>query len=260
MYRRASGSDAILVSCGSLRTLEIVEALERDTGKSVVSSNIAQMWTALRMLGMAGAERPIFERVLPILKAYGDQIIRAGDVGAGCICKLVHQLIGAGCTQAIAEGLTLGGKAGVDVKVVWDSVRRGLVSRMQMLHEQVPESVFTGMYEPTVFTLTLLRKDVGLAMKLARQHCVPAMVGSIAEQVLTQALNRGWENGAGYTVTYRLQEEAAGVSLRASGVDPAKAAKYISTDGEVDAYTDEGRGGLRAAAQGSSLSARAVNP
>lgn len=52
VYRRASSADAILVSCGSLRTLEIVDALESDTGKPVVSSNIAQMWIALRKLGI----------------------------------------------------------------------------------------------------------------------------------------------------------------------------------------------------------------
>lgn len=178
---------------------------------------------------MVGADSDIFERLMPVLKAYGDQIIHAGPVGNGCICKLVHQLIGAGCTQAIAEGLSLGVKAGVDVKVVWEAVRRGLVGRMVMMHDHIPTSVFTGQYEPTVFSLTLLRKDVGIANDLGRKLGVPLLVGNIAEQVITHSINRGWGNGSGYVVTYRLQEEAAGVSLRASGVDPAKSKKYIST-------------------------------
>jgi len=178
---------------------------------------------------MVGAEKAVFERLLPIFKAYGDQIIHAGDVGAGCICKLVHQMIGAGCSQAIAEGLTLGVKAGVDVKVVWDSVRRGLVGRLHQLHEQVPQAVFPGIYEPTVFTLTLLRKDVGLATALGREHNVPLPVSSLVEQTLIEGINRGWGNGTGYVVTFQRQEEAAGVSLRATGVDPKQAAKYIST-------------------------------
>ncbi len=178
---------------------------------------------------MVGADSAVFERILPVLKAYGDQIIHAGGVGTGCICKIVHQLIGAGCSQEIAEGLSLGVKAGVDVKIIWDAVRRGLVGRMHQLHEQIPVSVFTGKYEPTVFTLNLLRKDVGIANNLGRELGVPLLVGNVVEQVITQAVNRGWGNGSGYVVTFQLQEEAAGVSLRASGVDPAKAAKYIST-------------------------------
>jgi 3-hydroxyisobutyrate dehydrogenase len=179
---------------------------------------------------MVGADKAIFDRIHPVLKAYGDQIIHAGDVGAGCICKLVHQMIGCGVTQAIAEGLTLGVKAGVDVTTVWDSVRRGLVGRMQMMHEQIPASVFTGTYEPTVFTLTLLRKDLGLATSLGRQHNVPLPVSNLVEQIVIEGINRGWGNGSGYVVTYQRQEEAAGVSLRAAGVDPALAASYISTN------------------------------
>lgn len=178
---------------------------------------------------MVGAERSIFERILPILKTYGDQIIHAGDVGSGSICKLVHQMIGCGVTQAIAEGLTLGVKAGVDVKIIWDSVRRGLVGRMHMMHEEIPAAVFPGVYEPTVFTLTLLRKDLGLATALGRQHNVPLLVSNLVEQIVVEGINRGWGNGSGYVVTYQRQEEAAGVQLRASGVDPEQSAKYIST-------------------------------
>lgn len=182
---------------------------------------------------MVGAERAVFERMLPILRTYGDQIIHAGEVGAGCICKLVHQMIGCGVTQAIAEGLTLGVKAGVDVHTVWDSVRRGLVGRMQMMHEEIPTAVFPGKYEPCVFTLTLLRKDLGLATALGRKHNVPLPVSNLVEQVVIEGINRGWGNGSGYVVTYQRQEEAAGVSLRASGVDPAKSAQYISTHSDI---------------------------
>ncbi|HLQ33838.1 MAG TPA: NAD(P)-dependent oxidoreductase [Chloroflexota bacterium] len=182
---------------------------------------------------MIGGEQAIVERIRPILAAYGDQIIYTGPVGSASICKLVHQLIGCGVTQAIAEGLSLGVKAGVDVRVLWEAVRRGLVGRMHMLHDQVPRSVFPGRYEPATFTLTLLRKDIGLATALGRELDVPLPVSSVVEQIIVEALNRGWGEGSGYTVTYQLQEEAAGVSLRTSGVDAEQAAKYISTHPEA---------------------------
>src|SRR5579883_202685 len=182
---------------------------------------------------MIGGPAEIVERIRPVLAAYGDQIIHTGDIGSGCICKVVHQLIGCGVSQAIAEGLSLGAKAGVDVRTVWDSARRGLVGRMHQMHVQVPENVFTGQYEPATFTLTLLRKDLGIATDLGRQHNVPLPVSNVVEQLLIEAVNRGWGEGSGYTVTFKLQEEAAGVSLEASGVNPAQAAKYISTHPEL---------------------------
>jgi len=182
---------------------------------------------------MVAGEPEVVERIRPVLKAYGDQIIHTGPVGTAAICKLVHQLIGGGVTQAIAEGLSLGVKSGVEARIVWEAVRRGLVGRMQMLHQQVPESVFSGEYEPARFTLTLLRKDIGLATALGREHDVPLPVSNLVEQIIIQAINRGWGEASGYTVTYKLQEEAADVSLRASGVDPEQSAKYISTHPEL---------------------------
>ena len=45
-------ADAIFVSCGALRTLDIVEALEQEVGKPVVASNQAMIWETLRLSGV----------------------------------------------------------------------------------------------------------------------------------------------------------------------------------------------------------------
>jgi maleate isomerase len=45
-------ADAIFISCGGLRSLEIVEALENEVGKPVVVSHQAMFWNALRMAGI----------------------------------------------------------------------------------------------------------------------------------------------------------------------------------------------------------------
>jgi 3-hydroxyisobutyrate dehydrogenase len=178
---------------------------------------------------MVGGERAIFERAKPVLSAFGDQVIHAGPLGSGSICKLVHQMINSTVSQAIAEGLTLGVKAGVDVKSLWECVRRGMVGRMHVLHAQVPQNVFRNDYATDTFPLKLLRKDVGLATALGRDLNVSLPLANITEQKLIEGLNRGWGDQSAYTVTFRLQEEAAQVALRAEGVDPQQAAKYIST-------------------------------
>lgn len=45
-------ADAIFISCGALRSVDIIEALERETGKPVVTSNQAMMWDCLRLAGV----------------------------------------------------------------------------------------------------------------------------------------------------------------------------------------------------------------
>jgi 3-hydroxyisobutyrate dehydrogenase-like beta-hydroxyacid dehydrogenase len=143
-------------------------------------------------------------------------------------------MIGASISQAIAEGLSLGVKAGVETTALWECVRRGMMGRMHVLHYQVPQTVFRGKFETKTFPLKLLRKDVGLATDLGRELNVPLPVANIVEQILVAAVNRGWGNKAAYTVTFQLQEEAAQVQIRADGVDPERAAKYISTHPDAE--------------------------
>lgn len=52
VLQEADGADGLFLSCGNMRTIEILEELEHETGKPVVSSNQAMLWYALRTLGL----------------------------------------------------------------------------------------------------------------------------------------------------------------------------------------------------------------
>ncbi|MBX5014433.1 arylmalonate decarboxylase [Rhizobium lentis] len=45
-------SDAIFISCSALRSIDIIQALEAETGKPVITSNQAMMWDCLRLAGV----------------------------------------------------------------------------------------------------------------------------------------------------------------------------------------------------------------
>lgn len=45
-------ADAIFLSCGGIRALEVAEKIERIAGKPVITSNQAQMWSCLRRAGV----------------------------------------------------------------------------------------------------------------------------------------------------------------------------------------------------------------
>ncbi len=45
-------ADAIFVSCGGIRTIDVIEEIESAAGKPVVASNQAMMWNCLRMAGI----------------------------------------------------------------------------------------------------------------------------------------------------------------------------------------------------------------
>ncbi len=167
---------------------------------------------------MVGGDEAIYQRVKPVLDDFGDNVVYCGDIGAGSVCKLVHNCISAITTQAIGELFTLGAKAGADIKAMWETTRRGAFGRGAGGIHRLPDTWFNGDFEPDwdkgFFAISLMRKDVGLATQLAREFDVPMALATLSEQELIDAMNRGW-GGDPNTKVRLLQEERAGVELRA---------------------------------------------
>ena len=138
-----------------------------------------------------------------------------------------------GVRQAIAEGLTLGVKAGVEAETVWECVRRGSNGRIRYLHESIPRNIFRGDFDSPSFMLALACKDIALATELGREFNVPLPIATLAEQIAIACLNRGWGEKDS-SVPFLLQEEAAGVEVRAPHVDPVKAGKFITTHPDAE--------------------------
>ena len=46
-------ADALFISCGALRSIDVLDALEQKLGKRVISSNQAMMWDVLRRAGVS---------------------------------------------------------------------------------------------------------------------------------------------------------------------------------------------------------------
>jgi len=52
VFSKAPEADILFLSCGNLRTIEVLSVLEQDLGKPVISSNQALLWSALRAVGV----------------------------------------------------------------------------------------------------------------------------------------------------------------------------------------------------------------
>lgn len=164
---------------------------------------------------MVGGDQAIFERVKPVLEAIGDKVGYMGEIGCGSVAKLVHNMVGIGASQLLAEGFTLGVKAGVKPEKLLEAIRGGAYGRGMALSRGLPEVVFKGDFDTARFALALARKDLGLATELAREYEVPIALATLAEQAMIAALNRGW-GAKDSSAMFMLQEERAGVKVRSS--------------------------------------------
>jgi 3-hydroxyisobutyrate dehydrogenase len=165
---------------------------------------------------LVGGDEAVYARIKPVLDAIGDKVTRVGEIGSGTIAKLVHNMVSAGARMAIAEGMTLGVKAGVAPEALLDALQKSSFGQGRVFKEMIPNTVFTGAFDTVGFALKLLRKDVGLATELGREYHVPMLIAALAEQQLEEALRRGWGDRDSNSL-FCLQEERAGVTLRTGG-------------------------------------------
>jgi 3-hydroxyisobutyrate dehydrogenase len=172
-----------------------------------------------------GGDAAVFQRVKPVLDAMGDQVRRVGDIGAGSVAKLVHNMTTYCVQTALAEVFTLGVKAGVEPIELWEAVRYGATGR-QRTFDRLADGFLRGKYDPPNFALGLAHKDVSLAVALGREHKVPMRVANMVLEEMTEALNRGWADRDSRSPML-LQEERAGVQVRA---DESAIAKVLEHD------------------------------
>jgi len=177
---------------------------------------------------MVGGDRQVFERIEPLLKAFGDKVFYAGAIGSGTVCKLVHNVIAQNFRQIVAEGLTLGVKAGVSAEILWEAVRRGAVGRARFIHETLVTTILRGKFEPASFSLGLAKKDLDLALELAHDLKVPLPLTELVHDNFVAGMERGWMEKDS-NIVFLFQEEAAGVEVRAPSIDAGKAKAFITT-------------------------------
>jgi 3-hydroxyisobutyrate dehydrogenase len=163
---------------------------------------------------MVGCDAALFEQIKTPLRAIGDKITYIGEVGAGEVAKLVHNQIALVVQQVVAEGLTLGTKAGIQPEKLLEAIRGGAYGRSGGgVGPTLEQTTLQGDWDQPRFALALARKDLGLATDLASEFNVPMPLAAVAEQALVECVNRGW-GGKDMSAAFALQEERSRVQVR----------------------------------------------
>jgi 3-hydroxyisobutyrate dehydrogenase len=163
---------------------------------------------------MVGGDQAAFERIQPVLSAIGTRLFYCGPSGNGAIVKLCNNLSSQAQIAAAGEILSLGLKAGVDLKVLADVIGASTGS-CRAITTTFPRQLFKRHFEDPGFSTFLSAKDTHLALELAHELDVPMPIGEIVERDKQESLRRGW-GALSPDVFVRLQEERAGVVLELS--------------------------------------------
>ena len=137
---------------------------------------------------MVGGEVDDLERARPALEAMGSTITHVGPVGSGQLAKAMNQVVIAGTYAAVAEGIVLGLKAGIDVESALAALAGGAAGSWGLVHRG--PNVVRNAY-PLGFRVRLHRKDLGIALDAARSLGVPLPLAALVEQWETGLIARG---------------------------------------------------------------------
>ncbi len=183
-----------------------VDFLDAPVFGSKNESAEAKLWI------MAAGNKAVFEKVKPVLEHLGQTVHYFGKNGNATAMKLVGNLIVALEMEALAEGLVLPQKAGLDLNTAMEVVKVAdfrsplLVSNGQ----NILKRDFA-----TSFALELMLKDAGLIEKFAKSLASPIPALRVAEKNLESAVALGFGQENASALIKALEKEA-GVQVKAS--------------------------------------------
>ena len=165
--------------------------LTRESGRRLAERAVAMVdapvsgaqWgaQAAELVFMVGGEGADVARVRPLLDAMGKVVFHLGALGCGHAMKCLNNLVTSVNFLAVAEGLVIGKRYGLDPAVMTDvlnaSTGMSWVSQTH-IHQRVISRTFD---DP--FKLALMLKDIGIATELAREAQLPTPISALTQQL-----------------------------------------------------------------------------
>ena len=135
-----------------------------------------------------GGDVADLERARPVLASLGTTITHVGPIGAGQAVKAVNQVILAGTYLGVAEGIVLALKAGLDVDQVVAALSGGAAQSWVLTNRSA--RMKNNDY-PLGFKVALHRKDLGIALGLARENGASLPVSALCESIEAGLIGQG---------------------------------------------------------------------
>jgi 3-hydroxyisobutyrate dehydrogenase-like beta-hydroxyacid dehydrogenase len=138
---------------------------------------------------MAGGSPQDFEQARPLFEILGERIVHVGPVGHGQMAKLLTNTMGAVNAAALAECVRTAKAAGLDARAFLE-VASGSAGASAMVALK-GEPMFEERFEPPLFKLEHMLKDVRHCIAEARALGIELRLGALAETLYAEAAGDG---------------------------------------------------------------------
>jgi 3-hydroxyisobutyrate dehydrogenase-like beta-hydroxyacid dehydrogenase len=153
-----------------------------------VSGSIPQAETGTLAV-MVGGDKQAFQTVEPLLRAFGQTVTHIGENGQGLVLKLAINISLAVQILAFSEGLLLAERDGIDPKLAAEVMASAPIGS-PMLKARIP--LLLDLPEQAWFDVTMMHKDIRLALEAAEELATPLPSASVADDMLAKASELGY--------------------------------------------------------------------
>lgn len=177
-------------------------------------SGTSTMAEAGDLVVIAGGDAEDFEACRPYFEGFSRAAYHMGPAGSGARTKLIINLILAGNRLALAEGMVLGEKAGLEANNLLSVLQDGACSSKTMV-DKGPKMIDADYSKQGQVKISL--KDSRLMMEMGQKLGAPVMMIQVYSQIMQAALEKGY--GEKDTVAfYEIMRGMAGLEER-EGID-----------------------------------------
>jgi 3-hydroxyisobutyrate dehydrogenase-like beta-hydroxyacid dehydrogenase len=139
---------------------------------------------------MVGASPEVFARIKPLLDCMGSDITHCGGVGNGEIVKILNNMLNFEITLAVAEALALGVKAGMEPKLLLETLSKGS-SNSFVLQQHGMKFMLPRQFPKAAFSPRYVLKDLSYALKLGDENGQPMEIGHLAWRYYSAMIDEG---------------------------------------------------------------------
>ncbi len=165
----------------------------------------------------AGCERPIFERMMPLLIAMGRRILHTGQLGSASILKVITNYLATANLVSLSEALSVAKIVGVDLNTTYEAIR--ISSGNSFVHETESQVILNGSRNIN-FTMDLVLKDIGLFQELADAHGVKLELSPLLIDIFKDGIDRYGGREWSPNIIKRLEEKFS-ISVETAGFPAA---------------------------------------
>ena len=137
---------------------------------------------------MCGGDEAPFERARPVIESYARACTRIGPAGAGQLTKMMNQICIAGIVQGLAEAVSFGQHAGLDLERAIGVISKGAAQSWQL--ENRWQTMVAGQFD-FGFAVDWMRKDLGLVLDESRRNGARLPATALVDQFYAELQNRG---------------------------------------------------------------------